>query len=627
MRNRCLHIICFVLLFVSFPQWQQANARICSHHDVDKHILYINSYSPGFPTFTMQFEGIRSALPNTYADIDVEFMDCKRFPTKDNVDMFKQSLMLKFKQFHNYDGVIVSDDNAFDFALANQNTLFKGLPIVFLGVNNISKGLLQNKNAMVTGVVENLPFYQTMEVALKLFPSRDVYFITDKTPSGIGEYHEIMRTCVNKKRDVKIHFVCATDMSFDEFYRCLRKIPETSPVIYASAFKDKDSCATISFKASIDEVLRNIKAPVFYTGMQGLGTGILGGCMVSHYTMGHTAAVIMRRVLDGEDIAKIKVIPTTPTKIMFDYLVMKRYHLRSGDMPAGCVVVNKPLSVFETHKVLAIHTSVLIVILTISTILLLRYGINKRKSKKELKLARDKAEEGNRMKMEFIHNLSHEIRTPLNGIAGFSEIICKPDYTDEEKTKFAGIISYNTQNLIDIISALIDISDIEKNKVPMTEAAVDITEIVSQLEQKYEPAASKRGIEIRKDIPENCKTMEVFTDSELLGKTLKIFVDNALKFTSKGYVKIGCRRDDRELVVFVEDTGYGIKSSDKEKIFDYFTKACEHHFDIPGLGLGLTIAKKYVEMLKGYISFKSTEGLGSTFYIHLPVSKSVDITD
>ena len=144
--NGALHLVfkSFVLCFFLYSSLWAAEPR---------KVLFIGSYHPGFPTFFQQVEGIKSVFSERSILLDVEFMDSKRFPDHENIDNFYRSLSYKLSKNRPYDAVITGDDNALLFAIRHQQELFKGLPIVFMGVNNVGKAFEQNANPFITGVV------------------------------------------------------------------------------------------------------------------------------------------------------------------------------------------------------------------------------------------------------------------------------------------------------------------------------------------------------------------------------------------------------------------------------------------------------------------------------------------
>ncbi|MBP2832994.1 transporter substrate-binding domain-containing protein [Aquimarina sp. U1-2] len=264
--------------------------------------------------------------------------------------------------------------------------------------------------------------------------------------------------------------------------------------------------------------------------------------------------------------------------------------------------------------------STVILSLMIIVLLLNRYlkFLVKQKTK-ELMIAKDKAEESNRLKTAFIHNISHEVRTPMNGIIGFSELINDPETPKEDYEEYAKIIASSGYQLINIIDDIIEISQLQTNQIIVQEEEVNFNELLQQLNDLYKDKALEKDIvfRIRNTIPSQHGF--IFADRAKIYKILQRLIDNAIKFTHKGLVEITTKIKDDFLMVMIKDSGIGIKKEDQDLIFNDFSqseKEVTKSYD--GLGLGLSIAQKYAAYLNGKISFISRPNIGSTFTLCIP---------
>jgi hypothetical protein len=238
--------------------------------------------------------------------------------------------------------------------------------------------------------------------------------------------------------------------------------------------------------------------------------------------------------------------------------------------------------------------------------------------------AKEKAEESDRLKSAFLANMSHEIRTPMNGILGFAELLKKPQITGQEQKKYVSIIEKSGKRMLGIINDLIDISKIEAGQM---EVHPEITNIVSQIDYIFTffvPEVKRKGmhLSINNTLPNTDFT--VFTDREKLYAILTNLVKNAIKYSNKGCIEIGCSKKDEFIEFYVKDEGMGIAKTRQQAIFDRFVQ--EDIADtnaLQGAGLGLAISKAYVEMLNGSIWLESEPQKGSIFYFTIPYT-SVD---
>jgi signal transduction histidine kinase len=242
---------------------------------------------------------------------------------------------------------------------------------------------------------------------------------------------------------------------------------------------------------------------------------------------------------------------------------------------------------------------------------------------RELTQAKEKAEESNRLKTAFLQNLSHEIRTPLNAIMGFSELLHRQEYHDEEKDGFTDIIINSSRQLLSIMNNILTISSLETGQEKTDKKVVIISDIIDELVPVFRPVAINKGLIFNVKHPENenlIKTMLLITDEHMLQQVLHHIINNAFKFTQKGSIEVGYTINDDCVRFHIKDTGIGIHPEFIGKIFDRFRKG-ETYKSIEdwGTGLGLSIAKAYVELLGGKIWVESAPGKGSTFYFTIQI--------
>jgi CheY-like chemotaxis protein len=240
----------------------------------------------------------------------------------------------------------------------------------------------------------------------------------------------------------------------------------------------------------------------------------------------------------------------------------------------------------------------------------------------ELKIAWEKAEAGNRVKTAFLNNISHEIRTPLNGIIGFGQLLTDPEVSFEDKSYFIEIINESSERLINTITSFLDISLLNSGNMEVTikEVAPDL--IISEIFDKYKILCQKRNLVLSVRLEPGEKTPVVLSDEIMLRKVLYHLVDNAFKFTKEGTIEMGYETDKNEVRFFVKDTGIGIASGLDKDIFKSFTQEYTGHTrGYEGNGLGLPIAKGFLDLLGGKIWFESNKDSGTVFYFTAPLLK------
>ena len=253
------------------------------------------------------------------------------------------------------------------------------------------------------------------------------------------------------------------------------------------------------------------------------------------------------------------------------------------------------------------------------------YDITERKEAEErLKIAIKRAEEYDRLKSAFLANISHEIRTPLNAILGFSQMIRRNYEQDEQLGSFVDIIMLSSNQLLDIIKEMIEISQLVSGKSNLNYTEFSLSELMTELYQyikTLEEARIKQGINLHLELPKYTgKEDLIVSDKDKLTQIIKNLLSNAFKFTYKGEITFGCKISEPGLWhFFVSDTGIGIEEDKQDYIFDIFRQGDESYTrQFGGVGLGLTICREMVNLMGGKIWVESKPGKGSEFNFMLP---------
>jgi CheY-like chemotaxis protein/nitrogen-specific signal transduction histidine kinase len=237
----------------------------------------------------------------------------------------------------------------------------------------------------------------------------------------------------------------------------------------------------------------------------------------------------------------------------------------------------------------------------------------------ELQIAKERAEESDRLKSAFLANMSHEIRTPMNGILGFAELLKEPGLTGDQQQDYIRIIDKSGTRMLNIINDIVSISKIESGTLEVSNIESNINHQIEYIYDFFKPETEAKGLQLSflNSLP--TKNAIIRTDREKVFAILTNLVKNAIKYTHKGSIEFGYVKKDDHLEFYVKDTGIGVPKHRQVAIFERFVQAdIEDKMALQGAGLGLAITKSYVEMLGGKIWVESEEGLGSTFYFTLP---------
>ncbi len=248
---------------------------------------------------------------------------------------------------------------------------------------------------------------------------------------------------------------------------------------------------------------------------------------------------------------------------------------------------------------------------------ILFYSLLKRHLAK-IREAEHKAKESDRLKTAFLQNISHEIRTPMNSIVGFADLLKEDHLSDDEKREYLSHITKGSDQLLNIVNKILDISIIDAGNVSINQTYVNLNKLLDEIYSSFKPLINTNiSFSVIKGLSDPKST--ILTDVSRLRLVLNNLVSNAVKFTDTGYIKFGYTLVNKELEFFIEDTGIGIDEKYHENIFNRFSKlepGSSRFYE--GLGLGLAISKGNIEMLNGRLWIKSEAGKGSVFFFTIP---------
>jgi signal transduction histidine kinase/ligand-binding sensor domain-containing protein len=249
---------------------------------------------------------------------------------------------------------------------------------------------------------------------------------------------------------------------------------------------------------------------------------------------------------------------------------------------------------------------------------------------KELIEAKNKAEEADRLKSSFLANLSHEIRTPLNAILGFSSLLSEKNLTDTDRQEYNRIIQGSSNTLLELINDILDISKIEAGQLELDLRSVSLEMIINDLAgifdmfMKRDDLGLNKQVELKVNIEESLQKAHIVTDSLRVTQVISNLINNAIKFTTEGFIEVGCSqtKEGGMLRFYVRDTGVGIRAEHQQLVFERFRKLEDDNLQLHrGTGLGLAISYQLVHLLGGTMWLESEYGKGSTFFFTIPLMK------
>lgn len=252
----------------------------------------------------------------------------------------------------------------------------------------------------------------------------------------------------------------------------------------------------------------------------------------------------------------------------------------------------------------------------------LRDITERKKSEDELVIAKERAEESDKLKSAFLANISHEIRTPMNSILGFAELLSDPEVSPEEQGKYLKVIEQSGRRMLNIINDIIDISKIESGQVTLKPEEILLNQMIKDLLIFFIPETKSRNISIKHSCGLPDEESIIIADRTKLVQVMTNLLKNAFKFIKSGQIEFGYERKNNFIEFFVKDNGPGIEFEMINHIFDRFRQGnISYTKSQEGAGLGLAISKSYVELMGGKIWVESEVGSGSTFYFNIPYKK------
>jgi PAS domain S-box-containing protein len=313
-------------------------------------VLLLNSYHHGYKWTDDITAGVRAFLTRESPGVQlhIEYMDTKRVNDPLYYDHLATMYAYKFNHIQ-FEAVIASDNNAYEFLLSYRDLLFSGVPVIFCGVNYFEPASLKGRKG-ITGVNEEADLEAGIDLALRLHPdTRRIVVVNDTTPSG----HQVQRhlkQIIEKKR-FDVQFRLWEDVTMATLERWVARLDRGDIVLYSFFIRDKAG-EFFEFDDSITRIARSCPVPIYGAWDFNLGYGIVGGMLTSGYFQGESAARLAVRVLAGEPAETIPVVMQSPNRYMFDHVQLQRFNINTADLPSGSIIINQPYNIYTEHRTL-----------------------------------------------------------------------------------------------------------------------------------------------------------------------------------------------------------------------------------------------------------------------------------
>lgn len=475
---------------------------------------------------------------------------------------------------------------------------------------------------IVAGYVYEYDVDKNIELMRRFYPDmRRVAFISDNTYGGLS-MQALVKKEMEKYPDLETIWLDGRTETFMEVSERMRRLPQNTCVLLGTWRVD---CTESYVIGNTTYMLRdaNPTLPVFTIASVGLGHWALGGYTPEYHAVGKNIGAVTYDFLDKGDREGVDLV-TIPGDYTFDIKRLHEFKLDSLNLPQGAVLVNKTPSLYEQYKYWVIGVVSAFMFLIACFLIAIYYiiRINHLKhhlevSGEELLVAKEKAEESNRLKTAFLANMSHEIRTPLNAIVGFSSVLVSDDSSPAEKAQYCDIIQKNSDLLLHLINDILDISRMESGKIKFVWEECDVVELCQTALSTAEYGRKTSALFL---FETPVASLVIKTDAQRLKQVLINLLSNAAKFTPSGSIKLAIAIDKQhqQLELSVSDTGCGIPSDKSDRVFERFEKLNEYS---QGTGLGLAISRLIVENLGGKIWVDKDYTEGARFVFTHPLTK------
>ena len=386
-------ITTFFLSFVlTFSLMSNTHSGISAATDDEYRILFLSSYSYGWDTVQIQIEGIKNGITDDVV-LDYEFMDTKRFPGKESIDVFYEGLSYRMSHTAPYDALIVGDDAALHFAIEHRDDLFKDMPIIFEGVNDIEYAKEVSKDPLITGVVEDLSITSNIDFGLKLYPdAQEVIAILDNSITGEAERSSFY-SIAPLYPSLTFSEINCSELTSGELIDRLSGIPENTILIYIVMTEDASGRQYTSLQ-SVNLISTYSRVPAIRMVSGGIGYGLLGGNIVSMELSGQLAAEMANEIVHGKNPAEYTSIIDSPNIYCIDEAVMRRYGLDLKLIPKDARIINHTPTFFEKYHIILMPIAIIMLLLLIIIVFLLlrsikQYFLTRELDREKKKIAED----------------------------------------------------------------------------------------------------------------------------------------------------------------------------------------------------------------------------------------------
>lgn len=630
-------------LFICFL-WLLQSTEVLAVSKDKKPILIICSYNPAAHQTSVTISDYMDEYSKLggQRDIVIENMNCKSFSEAPLWSAMMTQILAKYQGEKHPAQIILLGQEAWAAYLSQRDEMQVKVPVMCsLASSNVvilPKDTVENLDCWMpesvdifedhldipeleSGFINQYNIEGNISMIQAFYPeTKHIAFISDNTYGGVT-MQALVRKEMKKFPDLDLILMDGRRHSIYTIVEELRQLPENTVILVGTWRVDMNE-GYFMRNATYAMMEATPTIPAFTPSSVSLGYWAIGGVLPDYRKVGGEMAMESVR-MDQHPEDTGKHLSIIGSKAVLDSRKVKEWGLHPSVLPFKVQLVNQPVSFYQQYTYQIWSACALFVILVLGLCISLFYYFRTKrlkdellKSEKDLRVAKDRAEESNRLKSAFLANMSHEIRTPLNAIVGFSDVLSAGGASEEEQRGYFEIIRTNSDLLLRLINDILDVSRLEADRVILSLESCNVVQICQQVVASVAQARRSTNqflFECEREV------VEMRTDVQRLQQVVINLLSNADKFTKEGTITLKLEPDTaRNVAVFsVTDTGCGIPLDKQKRVFERFEKLNEY---VQGTGLGLSICKLTVEKWGGEIWIDPAYTDGARFMFTHPMN-------
>lgn len=637
-RRRKVLFLFFVVLFLSLHTKGYSNVQSQNHP-----ILIISSYNPetyrtslNISQFLEKYKLLGGTCP-----VAIENMNCRSFSEAAAWKGLMKGILQKYTDERTPALIILLGQEAWSAYLSQDGIEDRRTPVlcgmvsrnaVYLPSDTVD---LENwepasidveadyqYSATLSGYVYEYDVEKNMKLIRDLFPeTKHIAFVSDNSYGGVS-MQAYVKEEMRKFPELDLILLDGRKHTIYTIVDEITRLPEQTVLLVGTWRVDKND-AYFMRNATYMMMSAKQNLPAFTLASVGVGYWVVGGYVPSYRTIGEDLAQRAVEIIAGnvKDREKLEIIPN---EYVFDSKKLEEFHIDPKLIPAGAEIMNRDLTFFERYYYQILGIGSVFLLLVVGLLTTFYYYLRTKRlkdslllSESELLVAKERAEESDRLKSAFLANMSHEIRTPLNAIVGFSNVLVAGDCSEEEQKEYVGVIQTNSDLLLRLIGDILDISRLETGRLKFNFEDCDLVGLCRNV-MATTSYSKKAGVVYA--FESEYESYFLVTDIQRLQQILINLLSNANKFTVEGKISLEFEVDEANRMVqfAVADTGCGIPKEKQEKVFERFEKLDEY---AQGTGLGLAICRLTIERLGGRIWIDKSYRGGCRFVFTHPIDR------